>query len=70
MPDGCCMGYTRKIDEIGTLFLDSYRDQIVKLHGVFSEIISDRDARFTSSFWISFQRELGKEVKFSIAYQP
>ena len=31
-----------------------YRDQIIRLHGVPREIVSDRDPRFTSFFWRSF----------------
>ena len=47
-----------------------YRDQIIRLHGVPREIVSDRDPRFTSTFWTSLQRELGTETKFSTAYHP
>lgn len=47
-----------------------YKDQIVRLRGVPHEIISNRDPRFTSSFYRSFQREHGMEAKFNIAYQP
>ena len=47
-----------------------YRDQIVRLHGVPREIVSDRDPRFTSMFWRSFQRELGTDTRFSTTYHP
>ncbi|KAJ9551933.1 LOW QUALITY PROTEIN: hypothetical protein OSB04_015978 [Centaurea solstitialis] len=33
-------------------------------------IVSDRDARFTSTFWQSFQREMGTRVNLSTAYHP
>ncbi|MCI68228.1 retrotransposon protein, partial [Trifolium medium] len=36
-----------------------YVEQIVKLHGIPSSIISDRDPRFTSRFWESLQEALG-----------
>jgi len=36
-----------------------YIEQIVKLHGVPSSIVSDRDPRFTSRFWESLQKALG-----------
>lgn len=47
-----------------------YRDQIVRLYGVPQDIVLDRDPRFTFSFWRSFQRELGMDTTFSIAYYP
>ncbi|KAI3510609.1 hypothetical protein L1887_17736 [Cichorium endivia] len=47
-----------------------YIDEIVSLHGVRLSIISDRDSRFTSSFWQSFQRAMGSRVKLSTAYHP
>ncbi|KAJ9565428.1 hypothetical protein OSB04_001394 [Centaurea solstitialis] len=47
-----------------------YIDEIVYLHGVPLSIVSDRDSRFTSTFWQSFQREMGSEVKLSTAYHP
>ncbi|KAJ9551909.1 hypothetical protein OSB04_015954 [Centaurea solstitialis] len=47
-----------------------YIAEIVRLHGTPVSIVSDRDARFTSTFWQSFQREMGTQVKLSIAYHP
>ncbi|KAI3678514.1 hypothetical protein L6452_37809 [Arctium lappa] len=47
-----------------------YIDEIVTRHGVPSSIVSDRDARFTSAFWKSLQRELGSQLKMSTAYHP
>src|SRR3954471_20710393 len=43
---------------------------IVKLHGVPSSIVSDRDPRFTSEFWKSLQEALGSKLKLSSAYHP
>src|SRR5436853_5456332 len=45
-----------------------YIEQIVRLHGVPLSIISDRDPRFTSRFWMSFQAALGTELRLSTAY--
>jgi len=42
----------------------------VKLHGVPSSIVSDRDPRFTSRFWKSFQEALGSKLRLSSAYHP
>jgi len=43
---------------------------IVKLHGVPSSILSDRDPRFTSRFWKSLQEALGSKLRLSLAYHP
>jgi len=42
----------------------------VKLHGVPSSIVSDRDPRFTSRFWKSLQEALGSKLRLSSAYHP
>ena len=47
-----------------------YIRDIVKLHGVPSSIVSDRDPRFTSRFWKSFQEALGSKLRLSAAYHP
>ena len=47
-----------------------YVDQIVRLHGVPSVIISDRGAQFTSRFWQKFQEALGTSLHFSTAFHP
>ncbi|KAJ9547079.1 LOW QUALITY PROTEIN: hypothetical protein OSB04_019622 [Centaurea solstitialis] len=47
-----------------------YIAEVVRLHGIPLSIVSDRDARFTSTFWQSFQRELGTWVSLSTAYHP
>jgi transposase InsO family protein len=45
-----------------------YVQNVVRLHGVPSAIISDRDSRFTSRFWQSLQKEMGAKLKFSTAF--
>ena len=47
-----------------------YVSNVVKLHGIPLSIISDRDGRFTSTFWKNVQRALGTELKFSTAFHP
>ena len=47
-----------------------YIGEIVRLHGVPSSIVSDRDPRFTSRFWKSLQGALGTRLRFSTAYHP
>ncbi|KAD7477238.1 hypothetical protein E3N88_00374 [Mikania micrantha] len=47
-----------------------YVDEIVTRHGVPISIISDRDSRFTSRFWQTFQKALGTRLDLSTAYHP
>ena len=47
-----------------------YISEIVRLHGVPSSIVSDRDPRFTSRFWESLNRALGTKLRLSLAYHP
>ncbi|XP_073133732.1 uncharacterized protein [Henckelia pumila] len=47
-----------------------YVQEVVSLHGISLSIISDRDPRFTSRFWGSFQRALGTTLILSTAYHP
>ncbi|KAI9105147.1 hypothetical protein K1719_022676 [Acacia pycnantha] len=47
-----------------------YMDWIVRLHGVPTEIVSDRDTRFTSNFWKALQEAMGTRLKYSTAYHP
>ena len=45
-----------------------YMDEIMRLHGIPSSIVSDRDLRFTSRFCKAFQKALGTRVNMSTAY--
>nr|GEZ61526.1 reverse transcriptase domain-containing protein [Tanacetum cinerariifolium] len=45
-----------------------YLKEIVCRHGVPMSIISDRDRKFTLSFWQSFQGALGTRLDMSTAY--
>src|SRR5579883_2484423 len=47
-----------------------YIDNIVKLHGVPSRIVSDRGTQFTSKFWKSLHKAMGTKLDFSSAYHP
>ncbi|GAU29258.1 hypothetical protein TSUD_392080 [Trifolium subterraneum] len=47
-----------------------YVEQIIRLHGVPSSIMSDRDPKFTSRFWESLQEALGTKLRLSSAYHP
>jgi hypothetical protein len=45
-------------------------DTVFKHHGLPSELISDRDPRFTSEFWTELTRLLGTKLKMSTAFHP
>nr|GEY89022.1 reverse transcriptase domain-containing protein [Tanacetum cinerariifolium] len=47
-----------------------YLNRIVARHGIPISIIYDRDGRFTSNFWKSFQKALGTDICMSTAYHP
>jgi len=47
-----------------------YINEIVILHGVPSNIVSDRNPRFTSRFWKTLQEALGTKLKLSSTYHP
>ncbi|PHJ17715.1 retrotransposon ty3-gypsy subclass [Cystoisospora suis] len=44
--------------------------EVVRLHGVPSAIVSDRDTRFTSEVWWAMCKSLSIEQKMSTAYHP
>ncbi|GJR01428.1 putative reverse transcriptase domain-containing protein [Tanacetum coccineum] len=47
------------LDKLARLYLN----RIVARHGIPVSIICDRDGRFTSNFWKSFQKALGTDIK-------
>ena len=47
-----------------------YMQNIFKLHGMPSSIVSDRDATFTSKFWSELFKLQGTMLAMSIAYHP
>ncbi|GJX16233.1 putative reverse transcriptase domain-containing protein [Tanacetum coccineum] len=52
------------LDKLARLYLN----RIVTRHGIPVLIICDRDGRFTSNFWKSFQKALGTNISMSTAY--
>jgi hypothetical protein len=48
----------------------SFINEIVRYHGIPTSIISDRDSRFTSSFWQQLWNHLGTKLAMSTAYHP
>ena len=51
-------------------FYRLYIREIVRLHGVPVSIVSDRDPRFTTQFWKSFQKAIGTQLWMSTAFHP
>ncbi|GJS31461.1 putative nucleotidyltransferase, ribonuclease H [Tanacetum coccineum] len=47
-----------------------FRQEIVRLHGTPTSIVSDRDPKFTSRFWKGLQKAWGTRLKFSTAFHP
>ncbi|GJP56686.1 hypothetical protein CLOM_g15741 [Closterium sp. NIES-68] len=43
---------------------------VIRLHGLPSAIISDRDPKFTSNFWRHLWDQFGTKLQFSSAYHP
>ncbi|GJT29674.1 putative reverse transcriptase domain-containing protein [Tanacetum coccineum] len=54
------------LDKLARLYLN----RIVSRHGIPVSIICDRDGRFTSIFWKSFQKALGIDISMSTANHP
>ena len=50
--------------------IELYIKEVVRLHGIPSSIMSDRNLRFTSQFWTSLHEALGTKLKLSSAYHP
>ena len=45
-------------------------ENVYKLHGLPSRIISDRDSLFTSTFWQVLHKLIGTELRMSSSYHP
>ena len=51
-------------------FCRLYIREIVRLHGAPVSIVSDRDPRFTTHFWKSFQKVIGTRLTMSTTFHP
>ena len=51
-------------------FYRLYIRDIFWLHGVLVSIVSERDPRFTTHFWKSFQKAIGIQLTLSTAFHP
>nr|GFB00294.1 retrotransposable element Tf2 [Tanacetum cinerariifolium] len=50
--------------------VETFQQEIVRVHGTPSAIVSDRDPRFASCFWKGLQKAWGTRLKFSTAFHP
>ena len=57
---------TSDATHVAKLFLK----EVVRLHGLPSTIVTDRDVRFVSYFWKTLWKMLNTKLKFSTAYHP
>ena len=53
-----------------TLVAQTFMDQIFRLHGMPTSIVSDRDLIFTSNFWQELFRIQGTQLKLNTSYHP
>ncbi|GKC27668.1 reverse transcriptase domain-containing protein [Tanacetum coccineum] len=60
------MRETDSMDKLARIYLK----EVVTRHGIPVSIIYDRDPRFASNFWRSFQNALGTNLDMSTTYHP
>ena len=60
------MRMTFTLEELCQLYIR----EIIWLHGVPVSIVSDRDPKFTTHFWKSFQKAMGTQLTISTAFHP
>ena len=51
-------------------FCQLYIREVIRLHGVPVSIMSNRDPRFTTRFWKSFQKDMGTQLTMSTTFHP
>ena len=54
----------------GNKLAQLYIDNILRLYGVPSRIVSDRGTQFIAQFWKSLHKALGTRLDYSSAYHP
>ncbi len=57
---------TTRASDLATLFIR----EVVRLHGLPKSIVSDRDSKFTSTFWQETHRVLGIKLLMSTSFHP
>ncbi|MCH89177.1 hypothetical protein A2U01_0010070, partial [Trifolium medium] len=63
-------GFYYRFTKIKRTVAEAFAREIIRLHGLPSAIVSDRDPVFVSNFWIELFRMQGTTLKMSTAYHP
>ncbi|KAL4296520.1 hypothetical protein GQ457_12G014490 [Hibiscus cannabinus] len=53
-----------RVNMSSDILTELYIREVIRLHGVLTSIVSDRDPKFTSRFWKSLQKALACEINF------
>lgn len=61
---------TKEAELTAERFAELFLEHYVRYRGIPESIVSDRDTRFTSEFWVSLTKLLGTKLRFSTAFHP
>jgi hypothetical protein len=59
-----------KTTHISANIVEIYMREIARLHGIPRTIVSDKDTKFTSNFWMGFLKRFGTNLYSSTTYHP